>query len=58
METASATLETRRDEAVCATCGHAYWRWQENRDRCRQCEPRPEEDRLILEAIARGEVGL
>ena len=53
------TLESRVNKTRCVTCGNFFWRWDEDRTQCRQCDPgTPEEVKARLEEIRRGVVRL
>ena len=56
---AESTLESRVNKTRCVTCGNVFWKWDEDRNQCRQCDPgTPEEVKARLEEIKRGAVRL
>ena len=53
------TLESRVNKTRCVTCGNFFWRWDEDRTQCRQCDPgTPEEVKAQLYQINHGTVKL
>ena len=53
------TLESRTNKTQCSTCGRFFWKWNEDRTQCRQCNPgTPEEVQAKLEEIRNGAVKL
>ena len=56
---AESTLESRVNKTRCVTCGNVFWKWNEDRTQCRQCNPGTREEvQARLEEINRGEVRL
>jgi hypothetical protein len=53
------TLESRVNKTLCVTCGNYFWKWDEDRTQCRQCDPgTPEEVKARLYQINHGTVKL